>query len=481
MCAKNAKDLPLKQSYLKLPELFYTKTTPTIVQNPQLIVQNNELVNQLAINTVDLGLFSGNKVPNDLTPIAQAYAGHQFGHFTMLGDGRAILLGELNDKNGLNYDIVLKGAGRTPYSRGGDGRGALGPMLREFLISEAMHALNIPTTRSLAVLTTGEIVIREEALPGAILVRAASSHLRIGTFQYARQYGKDADLVALADYAIERHFPELTEHYDRYFLFFEQVVKRQADLIAKWDLLGFVHGVMNTDNMMISGETIDYGPCAFIDQYNPKAVFSSIDVHGRYAYNQQKVVATWNLARLAESLLPILGKNQAKTIERAQTVLSNFSACYRQSWNEGIRSKLALQDEQAADSALIEELFNLMTANKADYHDTFRALTVADFSKQTWFQDQPFQAWYQKWIERIKQQGMRSAKQQEIMKKANPAIIPRNYYVETVLEKAVKEADFGPFNQFLNALAKPFAYSQVQQDYMKIPPENNTYQTYCGT
>lgn len=475
-------------SYPSLSEHFYSYTNPTPVKNPGWVIINDHLANELGLDVEKLAsqeglaILSGNQISADSKPIAQAYAGHQFGYFTMLGDGRAILLGEHQTSEGKRVDIQLKGAGKTPYSRGGDGRASLGPMLREFLISEAMHGLGIPTTRALAVVSTGEDVYREQALPGAILTRVASSHLRVGTFQYARKYGTEADLIQLADYAIARHFAHLEDKSNRYLALLKEVVERQASLIAKWDLVGFVHGVMNTDNMTISGETIDYGPCAFIDQYYPTAVFSSIDHQGRYAFNQQKPVAVWNLARLAEALLPILADEQKDAINGAESLLKYFTTVYEQEWFMGMKAKLGFFAETEIHRSLIDELLVLMKKFQADYTDTFRALTIGDFSKQNWFKAAEFQEWHKRWKGKLNDQSNSEGEIKNLMKHSNPAIIPRNFQVEAVLDQAINASDYQTFKQFYQALKEPYAYSEQQQTYAELPRKSDQpYRTFCGT
>ncbi len=368
-------------SYVSLPQSLFTNYQPTPVRSPKLAILNDSLATSLGLNVQALqseegvATLAGNQVPDGAFPLAQAYAGHQFGHFTMLGDGRALLIGEHITPRGERVDIQLKGSGRTPYSRGGDGRAALGPMLREYMISEAMHALGIPTTRSLAVVTTGESVIRETALPGAILTRVAVSHIRVGTFQYASKWGTAEDLRALADYTLQRHYPDADAAENRYLSLFQEVIKRQAELIAKWQLVGFIHGVMNTDNMAISGETIDYGPCAFMDTYDPATVFSSIDAQGRYAYGNQPQIAGWNLARFAEALLPLLHDQQEEALKLAEDAILEFPKLYESNWLAGMRAKLGIFNEEEQDEALIEDLLSLMQEHHADYTNTFRALT----------------------------------------------------------------------------------------------------------
>lgn len=475
------------QSYLDLPMKFYTKIKPTAVGDPQLVALNLALAEELGLDIdalqTDQGIavLAGNQVPHGAEPIAQAYAGHQFGHFTMLGDGRAILLGELVDVKEQTWDVQLKGAGETPYSRGGDGRAALGPMLREYLISEAMHALGIPTTRSLAVVTTGEAVIREEPLPGAILTRVASSHLRVGTFEFAAAFTSIDDLRALANYAIRRHDQDVLEDDQPYHRLLERVVDRQAKLIATWQLVGFVHGVMNTDNMTISGETIDYGPCAFIDTFDRDAVFSSIDMHGRYAYKNQPVIGAWNLTRFAETLLPLLHEKEAESIEIAKDILSSYERKFTEYFETGMRAKLGLFTEQAEDRKLIKELLDLMEKYKADYTNTFIDLTFdrvreSELGKQT-----DFVAWYEQWKDRQKQEGKSDEAVQKWMKQHNPAVIPRNYYVEEALEQAVEDNDFTKFDQLLDVLEDPYSHRPEQIAYAKVPETNEPYVTYCGT
>ncbi|WP_116777405.1 protein adenylyltransferase SelO, partial [Bacillus thuringiensis] len=369
----------LDNSYTTLPQSFYTEIPPTPVSSPELVKLNHSLAISLGLTPEELkkeaeiAIFAGNALPEGAHPLAQAYAGHQFGHFNMLGDGRALLIGEQITPSGERFDIQLKGSGPTPYSRRGDGRAALGPMLREYIISEAMYALDIPTTRSLAVVTTGEATYRETKLPGAILTRVASSHIRVGTFQYAAARGSIEDLKSLADYTIKRHYPEIESHENRYTALLQAVIKRQASLIAKWQLVGFIHGVMNTDNITISGETIDYGPCAFMDNYDQGTVFSSIDTQGRYAYGNQPYMAAWDLARLAESLIPILHEDDEEALKIAQDEISKFSVQYENNWFLGMKKKLGLFSNEEQDQSLIEQLLKMMEKYKADYTNTFRS------------------------------------------------------------------------------------------------------------
>ncbi|SFL70353.1 protein adenylyltransferase SelO [Pelosinus propionicus] len=372
----------LDNSYARLPKSFFTRQSPTAVPSPKLIILNDPLAVSLGLNVQELqskdgvAIFAGNQIPEGALPLAQAYAGHQFGNFTMLGDGRALLIGEQVTPHGARLDIQLKGAGRTPYSRRGDGRAALGPMLREYIISEAMHALGIATTRSLAVVTTGESVIRETDQPGAILTRVAASHLRVGTFQYISAWGTTEELRELADYTLQRHFPGAEDTDNHYLFLLQEVIKRQAALIAKWQLVGFIHGVMNTDNMTLSGETIDYGPCAFMDAYDPVTVFSSIDLKGRYAYGNQPMIAVWNLARFAETLLPLLHDNEEQAVKIAQDAISNFTAMYRCNWLAGMRAKLGIVTEEAQDESLIEDLLSMMQKYHADMSSNISVQTL---------------------------------------------------------------------------------------------------------
>ena len=474
-------------SYTRLPKFFFSKTMPTKVQSPRLVVFNQSLASSLGLNALELqdesgvAVFSGNEIPEGADPLAQAYAGHQFGHFTMLGDGRAILLGEQITPQGERIDVQLKGSGRTPYSRGGDGRATLGPMLREYMISEAMHALGIPTTRSLAVVTTGEAVVRETLLPGAVLTRIADSHIRVGTFQYAANYGEVADLRALADYTIKRHYPEIEAADNHYLLFLQEVIKRQADLIAKWQLVGFIHGVMNTDNMTICGETIDYGPCAFMDTYDPSTVFSSIDHQGRYAYGNQPYRAVWNLARFAESLLPLLHENQEEAIKLAEDTLSNFSTLFQRNWLAGLKAKLGIFNEEEQDEALIKELLEIMHKHRADFTNTFRALTFNTLNDIVLHDKEEFKMWYEKWLARLNRQEQSKEASHQLMKTSNPAVIPRNYRVEEAITAAMN-GDYKVMDRLLHVLSDPFAHSSEQEEYCQLPePADKPYQTFCGT
>ncbi|MEO4052062.1 protein adenylyltransferase SelO [Solibacillus sp. CAU 1738] len=477
----------IDNSYARLPNLFYTKMNLNPVSSPELIILNEELAKSLGLNSHELKteegvqILAGNESPIQADPLAQAYAGHQFGHFTMLGDGRAILLGEQITPQHERFDIQLKGSGRTPYSRGGDGRAALGPMLREYIISEAMYGLRIPTTRSLAVVTTGEKILRETKLIGAILTRVASSHLRVGTFQYAAQWGTEEELQALADYTIVRHYPTIEGARNQYLQLLQEVIQRQASLVAKWQLVGFIHGVMNTDNMTISGETIDYGPCAFMDTYDPETVFSSIDTYGRYAYQNQPQIAGWNLARFAESLLPLLHDNEEEALELAQAAIQQFPELYYTNWLNGMRAKLGIFNEEMEDAPLVEELLHLMHVQKADYTNTFLALTFKQQEDITMLKGEEFKQWYHKWQERLTRQPQSKAESVDLMKNNNPAVIPRNHRVEEALD-AAQRGDLTVMERLLAVLANPFEHSAEQAQYATLPAAQNCrYQTFCGT
>ncbi|BAU28323.1 uncharacterized protein YdiU (UPF0061 family) [Aneurinibacillus soli] len=478
----------LDNSYAHLPKSFFTSLNPTPARSPKLMVLNDSLATSLGLNAQALQseagveVLAGNRIPEGALPLAQAYAGHQFGHFTMLGDGRAVLLSEQITPSGERFDIQLKGSGRTPYSRGGDGRAALGPMLREYIISEAMHALGIPTTRSLAVVTTGESVIREADLPGAILTRVAASHLRVGTFQYAANWGTDEELRVLADYTLQRHYPDVEADENRYLSLLQEVIKRQAGLIAKWQLVGFIHGVMNTDNMTISGETIDYGPCAFMDEYDPATVFSSIDRHGRYAYGNQPHIGVWNLARFAETLLPLLHADQDEAVKLAEGALSNFAELYQRNWLAGMRAKLGIFNEETQDESLIEDLLSMMQKYRADYTNTFRALTFDKPEDTVLFETPEFAQWHELWQARLGRQQESKASSQELMRNSNPAFIPRNHRVEAALEAAVKQGDYSVMERLLAVLSNPYAHSPEQAEYATLPePSDRPYRTFCGT
>jgi uncharacterized protein YdiU (UPF0061 family) len=486
----------LDNSYARLPERFFTRLSPTPVAAPHLIWLNEKLARQLGLDPGKfrtpeaLDVLAGNRVPESGNPLAMAYAGHQFGNFVpQLGDGRAILLGEIIDRDGQRRDIQLKGAGRTPYSRGGDGRAALGPVLREYIVSEAMAALGIPTTRALAAVTTGETLRRETALPGAVLTRVASSHIRVGTFQFFAARG-DVDAVRrLADYVIERHYPQSVDAANRYRLLLDLVIARQAELVAKWLLVGFIHGVMNTDNMSIAGETLDYGPCAFLDVYHPATVYSSIDTMGRYAFGNQPRIAQWNLARLAETLLPLLAEDEDAAVKEAQQAIGAFTANFDAAYTAGLRRKLGLFQAGTADRSLAQDLLDRMANNGADFTLTFRRLCDAvarpdmDASVRGLFSNpNVFDDWATKWRQRLAEEGERTNERQALMRASNPGFIPRNHLVEEAISAAVNDGDFSPFQTLLTVLASPFESQPAFNRYAEPPrPEQVVQQTFCGT
>lgn len=471
-------------SYVRLPELFFVRTRPLPVREPRLVVINRSLAASLGLDADVLeknpALFTGNNLPLGSEPIAQAYAGHQFGHFTGLGDGRAILLGEHITPEGRRFDIQLKGSGRTPFSRGGDGRAALGPMLREYIISEAMHALGIPTTRSLAVATTGEEVMRTEILLGAVLTRVASSHIRVGTFQWAAAHEDRAALRSLADYTRQRHFPELENPDSLDLTFFQAVMDRQAALVAKWLHVGFIHGVMNTDNMALSGETIDYGPCAFMDVYDPNTVFSSIDRRGRYAYGNQAAITRWNLTRLAETLIPLLHDDEETAVEIANHALAGFEDLFENYWLGGMRSKLGIFNAEDDDHALVQSLLDWMHENQMDFTNTFRALSDVATMDTPAFADAAFIVWHEKWSARLARQTQSYHEAAELMRANNPSVIPRNHKVEEALAAAVESGDYITMQRLLAVLSRPYD-ANVLSEYTTPPCGNTDYQTFCGT
>jgi uncharacterized protein YdiU (UPF0061 family) len=478
----------LDNSYARLPKSFYSSQNLNPVRSPKLTILNESLASSLGLNIEELqsqdgiSILAGNRSPDEGSPLAQAYAGHQFGHFTMLGDGRAVLLGEQITPSGERFDIQLKGSGRTHYSRGGDGRAALGPMLREYIISEAMHALEIPTTRSLAVVSTGETVVRETGLPGAILTRVAASHIRVGTFQYVAKWCTVEELRILADYTITRHYPNVEADENRYLSLLQEMIKRQAALIAKWQLVGFIHGVMNTDNMAISGETIDYGPCAFMDVYDPATVFSSIDRQGRYAYGNQPYIAGWNLARFAETLLPLLHDNQEEAVKLAQDEISKYMELYEGNWLTGMRTKLGLFNEEEQDKSLIEDLLSMMEENRADYTNTFRALTFDKPEDTVLFKTPKFAQWQALWEARKERQTESKDSIIQLMRNSNPAVIPRNHRVEAALEAAVEKGDDSVMKELLDVLSSPYEHTSEKAEYCNLPsPSTRPYQTFCGT
>ena len=475
-----------ENTYAKLPDILVTKLVPVPVKKPKLIIFNNRLAKDLGldVNSVsedDLtNLFSGNKLPAGSEPLAQAYCGHQFGHFVMLGDGRAIVLGEHLTPSGKRIDIQFKGSGRTPYSRSGDGRAALGPMLREYIISEAMHGLNIPTTRSLAVVATGEMVQREVALQGAVLTRVASSHLRVGTFQYLAARQDIKSLKELVSYTIKRHYPEFINSKNQALELLRIVIKKQAYLIAEWMRVSFIHGVMNTDNMTISGETIDYGPCAFMDYYDPKTVFSSIDLHGRYAFGNQPNIAEWNLARFAEAILPLFDLDNKKAISIAEQEINNFKDIFKNNFTKMMKGKLGLISNEIEDDKLMKDLFQLMFKNEADYTNTFVYLMNGSVPQEKLIKDKNFIEWKNKWNSRLsKNQDIIKAK--ELMTKNNPIIIPRNHLIESALSKA-EQGNLDEFNKLISALKDPYTDNEQYTGLKNPAPQSEKkYQTFCGT
>ncbi len=474
-------------TYSKLPDPFISNTSPIPVKSPELIILNDNLAKQLGLNfslisKKDLSnLFSGNSLPEGSKSIAQAYAGHQFGHFTMLGDGRAVLMGEHLSKNNERFDIQFKGSGQTPFSRNGDGRAALGPMLREYIISEAMHSLNIPTTRSLAVVKTGEDVVRENILQGAILTRVASSHLRVGTFQYVAMRKNENELKTLVDYTIDRHYPNIKKSKKKAIDLLKVLIELQIDLVVNWMRVGFIHGVMNTDNMSISGETIDYGPCAFMDTYDPKTVFSSIDEFGRYAYFNQPSITKWNLARFAECLIPLIDTNKEKAIEVATEVINSFDKNYETKWINMMRDKLGLFGQDQKDQILILDLLTWMHKNKADYTNTFCFLMDENFQYSKIYNDENFLTWKERWKERLKLNNNTPEKYLSLMKSVNPLVIPRNHKVEEVLESA-NNNDLSPLKKLINILEKPYENTKENIDYQSpAPVSDKKYKTFCGT
>ena len=471
-------------SFARLPDSLFSRVAPTPVREPELVIVNHALMRSLGLRLENLdardlaATLSGNALPEGATPIAQAYAGHQFGNFTMLGDGRAVMLGEHVAPDGRRYDIQLKGGGRTPYSRQGDGRAALGPMLREYIVSEGMHALGIPTTRSLAVVTTGEPVYREEVLPGAVLTRVAASHLRVGTFQYAAAREDVESLQSLVDHALDRHYPHLRGTESPALALLGAVVERQAALVVEWMRVGFIHGVMNTDNMTISGETIDYGPCAFMEAYDPATTFSSIDWQHRYAYANQAPIALWNLARFAETLLPLIDAEPEKAIEPAKEQVLRFNDLFRAGWGAMMRRKLGLFTEQSGDLALIETLLTWMQQHDADYTATFRAI-AADSAPIS--ADEAFADWSARWQARLADQPESPDAARALMGAANPVYIPRNHKVDAAL-RAAGQGDLMPLHALLDALAKPYERRDGLEDFERpAPVGERVLQTFCGT
>ena len=476
----------LEQSYARLPRALYVPMAPEPVSRPRVVALNRRLAAELGLEADALAgddaaaVLAGNVLPPGAEPIAQAYAGHQYGHFTTLGDGRAILLGEQLTPAGGRFDIQLKGSGRTPFSRGGDGRASLGPMLREFIISEAMDALGIPTTRSLAVVATGDEVYRQQVLPGAVLVRVAASHIRVGTMEWAAAQGDRRVLGELVAYTLRRHYPERAEAETPALALLEGVIERQAALIARWQAVGFVHGVMNTDNMALSGETIDYGPCAFMDAYDPATVFSSIDRFGRYAYANQPQIGQWNLARFAEALLPLVDPDPQRALDAAAAAVYGFPERYQRHWLDRFGKKLGLESVEPGDQWLVDDLLGWMHRAHADFTNTFADLTTGVLKPG--FGDTEFDAWHTRWTARLGAGGRPSEASAELMRLHNPALIPRNHRVEEALAAAVSCHDFAPMHRLLEVLADPCDHQRVAPEYRApAPAASEPYRTFCGT
>ncbi|WP_096487624.1 protein adenylyltransferase SelO [Methylorubrum populi] len=493
---------PFDNSYARLPDRFFARVAPTPVETPRLVRLNRALAIDLGLDPERLegaegvAVLAGQHVPEGAEPLAAAYAGHQFGQFVpQLGDGRAILLGEVVDRDGRRRDIQLKGSGPTPFSRRGDGRAALGPVLREYLVSEAMHALGIPTTRALAAVTTGERVIRETVLPGAVLTRVASSHIRVGSFQFFAARGDVEGLRLLADHAIARHDPAAADAGNPYRAFLEGVIRRQAELVARWLTVGFIHGVMNTDNMSIAGETIDYGPCAFLDTYDPATAFSSIDRHGRYAYGNQPRIALWNLTRLAEALLPLLSDDETQAVAEAEAALTGFAGLFEAAYHGGLNRKLGLATSRDGDTVLAGDLLKTMSENEADFTLTFRRLgdvvpeagrdpepAAVEAVRSLFIDPTAYDRWAERWNRRLAEEPGDAASRRLLMRTTNPAFIPRNHQVEAMIEAAVERQDFAPFETLLTVLARPYDDQPDFARYAEAPEGGGRgYRTFCGT
>jgi len=481
-----------ENTYLTLPKLFFQKTLPEQVSDPKIAVWNESLAKELGFQNITKKeqekYFSGNEIFKNSSPIAQAYAGHQFGHFTILGDGRAIVLGEQITLAGNRIDVQLKGSGRTPYSRSGDGRATLYSMLREYLISESMHGLGIPTSRSLSVVSTGNPVYRQTVQKGAVLTRISASHIRIGTFEYAARTQSIKEVKALADYSINRHYPELLKNKNPYLSFFKKVVEQQIKTVVNWLRVGFIHGVMNTDNITISGETIDYGPCAFMNTYDPNTVFSSIDTQKRYAFGNQGRILLWNLARLAETLLPLFDDKEESALSLAQVVIDNYESQYQKAFTQMMRGKLGFEGEQESDEKLIAEFLQWMKNANADYTNTFLSLesellnrestikfTIQQFDEKTTNQLNTLLA---KWKLRV---GKNTDNALELMQGANPRVIPRNHLVEKALNSAANDGDYTQFHDLLKVTTNPYVNDTTASNFQVPPTNDGSYQTFCGT
>ena len=476
-----------QNTYTELPKCFFTETKAVSVKDPELVVLNEDLSRdidldfQLLTKKETASLLSGNSVLSNMNPFAQAYAGHQFGYFTNLGDGRALMLGEHITKSGKRYDIQFKGSGPTSYSRQGDGKAVLGPMLREYIISEAMHSLKIPTTRSLAVVKTGEKILRETFLPGAILTRLASSHIRVGTFQYAVARQEKNILRQLFDYTIERHYPQISNSKEKALELLNILLKKQIELVTNWMRVGFIHGVMNTDNTTLSGETIDYGPCAFMDNFNMSTVFSSIDMQGRYSYGNQPVITQWNLARFSETLLPLIAKNPADGIKAVEDIIKNFPKIYKNSWLEMMKNKLGISGEKNEDEKLINELLKIMEKKSVDFTNTFSDLTYEKLSKGSFYQTEEFKIWYKRYRKRLENGLLLKKDTFNLMRANNPYVIPRNHNVEHVIKESLKN-NYSPLFEILSVLKNPYKKEKVSEKFI-LPADssNRVNQTYCGT
>jgi len=473
----------LQNSYTQISDKLFSELKPDAVNNPSTIIINNQLAKKLGLNLKGISekdlsnLFSGNQLPHGAKPFAQAYAGHQFGQFTILGDGRAHVIGEQMTPEGEIFDIQYKGSGRTPYSRGGDGKAALGPMLREYLISEAMYYLGIPTTRSLAVVETGEKVYREVPLKGSILTRVASSHIRIGTFQFLAAHKDYEGMKSLLDFSIKRHFSNLKFSENLAIEFIKAVMQKQINLIVEWMRVGFIHGVMNTDNSTISGETIDYGPCAFMDHYDANTVFSSIDTQGRYSFANQPSIIQWNLVRLAECLLPLIDKDEKRSIEIAQNLINTFSLLFKDKWLQMMKKKLGIKDQSEDDEELINNLIKWMQQKKPDFTNTFCNLMNYDHADDKEFEDDEFNIWKREWKKRVK-----SKEYLDVMMSCNPILIPRNYLVEDALSEAEIDGKLDKFNELNEIISSPYQLKKVNIKYLKTPTKTNIpYKTFCGT
>ncbi|MBA5629843.1 protein adenylyltransferase SelO [Moheibacter lacus] len=473
-------------SYKKLSPKFFESVHPFPAPNPELLLLNQDLLKELDLENADKNelaqILSGNKLAVGSEPIAQAYAGHQFGHFTMLGDGRAILLGEHLTNSEKRLDIQLKGSGQTPFSRRGDGKATLKSMLREYLMSEAIHHLGIPTSRSLAVIKTGEKVYREMLQDGAVLTRIMRSHIRVGTFEFARYFGGIEYVDELMKYTTHRHFPELKEAKNQALALLEKVMELQMDLIINWTRVGFIHGVMNTDNASISDETFDYGPCAFLGKYIPETVFSSIDTHGRYAFGNQPNIIKWNLARFAETLIPLIDSDEKKAIEMATEKINEFDQKFTQKWYRMYASKLGFVEIKEGDEKLVDEFLGLMEIHQKDYTNSFTFLRMPEiFDENQFFLDEKFEAWISKWKLRIQNQEGGKQAAFDLMQKTNPVFIPRNYFVEKALETAVN-GDLTEFNSFLEILKNPYEFNLENKNYLHAPEAFDAeFVTFCGT